>query len=86
MIIKAATASDNFQLELLDLQSDVELKEALKVKVFLTLEPSSRKKYSLLIDNALNPKECLGFGFNLLYVRKALFSKRSKSKINIVTD
>ena len=46
MTIKAPTTSDSFQLELLDLQSDVELTEAFK-KVFLTFEVEFPKESML---------------------------------------
>ena len=44
MTIEAATASVNFQLGLIDLQSDVELKNAFKSKSLLILESGSGRK------------------------------------------
>ena len=50
----AATVCNNFQLKLLDLQSDVELKEVFKSKSLLNFcSRVSEGKYSNLIDNAL---------------------------------
>ena len=54
MTIEAATASDHFQLELLDWRSNVELKEVFKSKS-LHLDFESRVpegKYPNLIENA----------------------------------
>ena len=54
MIIEADNASDNFRLELLNLQSDVELKEAFKSKSLLDFwSRIPEGKHHNLIDNTL---------------------------------
>ena len=75
MTIEPATASDNFQFKLLDLQSDVKLKEAFKSKGLLDFwSRFPEKKYPNLIDNALKN----AYIFGSIYVCEALFSKMVK--------
>ena len=71
MTIEAATASDNFQLELLDLESDGKLKETFKSKDLLDFcSGVSEGKYFNLINNTLKNASV----FHLIYVCDALFS------------
>ena len=70
--IDATTAPDSYQLELLDMQSDVELKQAFHSKGLLGFWSRVPKgKYPNLIANAL--KNASVFGST--YVCEALFSK-----------
>ena len=77
MSIDVTTAPDNFQLKLLDMQSDVELRQAFHSEGLLGFWSLVRKgKYPNLIANAL--KNASVFGST--YVCEALFSKMVKSR------
>jgi len=82
--VNVATAPVNFQLELLDMQSDIELKQLFQsedLPEFWSRVPEG--KYPNLITNA--QKNASVFGST--YVCEALFSKKlSESKINIAID
>ena len=72
MTIDATTAPDNFQLELLDVQSDVELRQALQSEDLLGFwSRVPEGKYPKLIANALKNASVLGS----TCVCEALFSK-----------
>ena len=77
MSIDATTARDNFQLELLDMQSDVELRQAFHSEgLFDFWRRVPEGKYPNLIANAL--KNASVFGST--YVCEVLFSKMVRIK------
>ena len=72
-----ASAPDNFQLELLDMQSDIELKQLFQSEDLLELwSRVSDRKYPNLKTNAQKNVSVLGS----TYVCQALFSKMVKIK------
>ena len=72
MSIDVTTAPDNFQLELLHIQSDIGLREAFQSEGLLEFcSKVSEGKYLNLIANALKNSSVFG----LTYVCEALFSK-----------
>ena len=83
MSIDATTAPDNFQLELLDMQSHVERRQAFQSEDLLDFSSQvPERKYPNLIANALKMPPYLG---QLTYV-KHFTSKWSESRTNIAAN
>ena len=77
MLIDVITAPDHFQLELLDIQSDIELREAFQSEVLLEFwSKVPEGKYPNLIANALKNSSVFGS----TYVCEALFNKMVRIK------
>ena len=77
MSINATTAYDNCQLEMLDMQSDIKLRQAFHSEGLLGFwSPVPERKYPNLIANALKNASV----FKSTYVFEELFSKMFKIK------